>query len=819
VTPTRVPRVRRRGVVGVVCGGYHTAIWTNDGRMYSFGLNTHGQLGIGRDPVDAAAARRRSVAVPSTPPTQYVAPASVWASLLRGGALTVSEDDDDDDPDAADSPAPLGSAMKSSESMPHISLRSMVESANAATALMQRAARRASLDLGAHRHGSGALKSAFESDVAIRAAHMARPFVSTPTRVRTGALRQRRTPGVTRVSAGWRTTFVVVEDERAAESKSALALFTSSASAAVDVDSDDDDGDHCDDDDDNASQQAAASAGAETTVIPFVAARGPGTPVRVKPVADKAPESTGDDAEDEAAFRTALRDLHRDGADAGADDEQSSSVDDLNSQSFVHLSSSNGVQVNSRANRDTPAADATMPPPSFGDFEHFDTLQKLATAAVAARETDSPRLAPMMRGRAAATKPNAAPHPLAPQLEPQVWRDELTLTTHWTHEILPDWDRRYAMRATRTTWRRGVPPDARGVVWQRAVGNDLQITQAQYAEFVNEAARARSGTDSPDVAPSDDSSPAAAAASAPKRRASSSEQAARLIEVDLPRTMPQLGAFKSGALRAELQEVLEAYAQFNRRTEYAQGMSYVAAMLHLHLRSPFDTFVTLANLLDRDMFQALYSVSVRGIARHVKVFDALFQRMLPKLSRHFLQLSIGTDYYLLDWFMTVFARALPYGCSARIWDCVLLEGDQFMFQSAVGLLRLHQDLLLKAEFEQCLQILRTLPAATDEEKLMRAVFSVTLPKEFDSLFGMIRADYERKRETQTAAAMNAGGRQNLLDAVKDNYLSTGASFITPTRLSMRPVVRDLDDNDDGNDEDTDEEVVVRPPVARRLDLL
>jgi hypothetical protein len=115
------------------------------------------------------------------------------------------------------------------------------------------------------------------------------------------------------------------------------------------------------------------------------------------------------------------------------------------------------------------------------------------------------------------------------------------------------------------------------------------------------------------------------------------EASEKLIEVDLPRTMPQvrviaearsrcvrdrslcvqLGAFKRGALRRELQEVLEAYSRYNQRTHYAQvrvgctqesheraqGMSYVAAMLHLHLHSPYDTFVCLANLLDRDLFQ------------------------------------------------------------------------------------------------------------------------------------------------------------------------------------------------------------------------
>jgi hypothetical protein len=78
--------------------------------------------------------------------------------------------------------------------------------------------------------------------------------------------------------------------------------------------------------------------------------------------------------------------------------------------------------------------------------------------------------------------------------------------------------------------------------------------------------------------------------------------------------------------------------------------------------------------------------------------------------------------------------------------------------------------------------------------------------EFDSLIDMMRADYERARAPGAGVAV---GRSNLLAAVRDNYLSTGASFITPTRLSQRPVMRSDDD---------DEAIPTAPRVARRLDL-
>ena len=815
--PTRVASMRARGVVGVACGGYHTVAWTDSGRMYSFGLHVHGQLGLGL------------VELAPPAPTSYVAPASVWASL--GVSMIIDDDDDDDNNDDAAVAARSASIAVVASASEAVAVASTPDNAGG---------RRGSLDfqtMSPTQPRKGAALSAFESDVARLASTMERPTVDVPTRVRTGTLLRRRKPGVTRAVAGWRTTFAIVEDEKAASLAAPISAFTA-AVAPEDVD------------DDSVGEDDGKGAFVATSKPAMVGAvRGPGTPVRTKPVVIvNAAVGGGDDydGDDDDVFRTALADLHSvralpvaNRSDDGAvdvylnenddDDEDVLQDDDDDDDSdgddgSAAASGSAAVEIASARS----ASEA--PPESVGDFEHFDTLLRLATAAYDAKaeaKVDSPRLAPMMTAR----RPHAST--LAPQLQPQVWRDELQLTAFWLNEVLPDWDRRYTQRLTKAQWRRGVPTDARGAVWQRAIGNDLQVTAAVYAQLVAQAAAVRHADEAAAAAATseaqqqhhhdDDESPA----SRSRERRTSAEQSARLIEVDLPRTMPQLGAFKRGTMRAELQEVLEAYSQYNERTHYAQGMSYVAAMLHLHLASPFDTFVALANLLDRDLFQAMFSASIKDMARHIKVFDALVQRLLPNLARHFAALSITTDYYLLDWFMTIFSRALPYGSSARIWDCALLEGDQFLYQAAVGLLKAHQKLLLKQDFEQCLHTLRALPRAANEEELLRTILSIKMPVsdvvlcffchyfpltkdplqiEFDSLIDMMRADYERARAPGAGVAV---GRSNLLAAVRDNYLSTGASFITPTRLSQRPVMRSDDD---------DEAIPTAPRVARRLDL-
>ena len=46
-TPKEVERLRRKPVVGVAAGGSHSLVLTVSGRVYAFGNNAFGQLGVG----------------------------------------------------------------------------------------------------------------------------------------------------------------------------------------------------------------------------------------------------------------------------------------------------------------------------------------------------------------------------------------------------------------------------------------------------------------------------------------------------------------------------------------------------------------------------------------------------------------------------------------------------------------------------------------------------------------------------------------------------------------------------------------------------
>lgn len=50
----------------------------------------------------------------------------------------------------------------------------------------------------------------------------------------------------------------------------------------------------------------------------------------------------------------------------------------------------------------------------------------------------------------------------------------------WEGEIFPHWDDAIRERRTRELWWRGIPPRSRGLIWSRAIGNELGLSEASF---------------------------------------------------------------------------------------------------------------------------------------------------------------------------------------------------------------------------------------------------------------------------------------------------------------------------------------------------
>jgi hypothetical protein len=79
---------------------------------------------------------------------------------------------------------------------------------------------------------------------------------------------------------------------------------------------------------------------------------------------------------------------------------------------------------------------------------------------------------------------------------------------------------------------------------------------------------------------------------------------------------------------------------------------------------------------------------------------------MPKIYFNFKQHQISPGAYLPDWLIPLFLDHLPFEACARLWDVLLLEGDSFLFRTALAVLAVLEPRLFFPDRQELLDLLR-----------------------------------------------------------------------------------------------------------------
>uniref|UniRef100_A0A8C6UV45 TBC1 domain family member 14 n=1 Tax=Neogobius melanostomus TaxID=47308 RepID=A0A8C6UV45_9GOBI len=279
----------------------------------------------------------------------------------------------------------------------------------------------------------------------------------------------------------------------------------------------------------------------------------------------------------------------------------------------------------------------------------------------------------------------------------------------WNQEILPNWSATCTSRRVRDLWWQGIPPSVRGKVWSLAVGNDLNITHELFNICLSRAKE--KWRTSLCLCPVDAGS-------------SDRESSLELIKLDISRTFPQLCIFQQGGPYHDvLHSILGAYTCYRPDVGYVQGMSFIAAVLILNLDTA-DAFIAFANLLNKPCQMAFFRVDHSLMLTYFAAFEVFFEENLPKLFAHFKNNNLSPDIYLIDWIFTLYSKSLPLDLACRVWDVFCRDGEEFLFRTALGLLRLYQDVLTSMDFILMAQFLTRLPDLLPGEQLFQHIASI-----------------------------------------------------------------------------------------------
>ena len=165
---------------------------------------------------------------------------------------------------------------------------------------------------------------------------------------------------------------------------------------------------------------------------------------------------------------------------------------------------------------------------------------------------------------------------------------------------------------------------------------------------------------------------------------------------------------------AILKRVLLAYARYNNNTGYCQGFNILAALILKVVE--FDEHTALKvmiNLVDYVLPENYFAQNLYALSVDMATFRELIKHILPELSQHIESLqkeASGTikksyssdsppdihsvhayepplaDVFTMQWFLTMFASALPRKATRRVWDLIFLEGSEVLLYTGVAIM-------------------------------------------------------------------------------------------------------------------------------------
>lgn len=181
------------------------------------------------------------------------------------------------------------------------------------------------------------------------------------------------------------------------------------------------------------------------------------------------------------------------------------------------------------------------------------------------------------------------------------------------------------------------------------------------------------------------------------------------IRLDVHRTLPQEELFKEvdGPGQSMLFRLLRALAIRLNEIGYCQSLNFVVAtMILVFPDDEVAAFNCALALLLRHALVDLYRPKFQKLELVLWQFDRLVEGFLPKVHAALTRHGVSSEYYAIQWFLTLFANDLPQPIVRRIWDRFLVAGWRVMAQVGLVLLYRIQDALLEMDTCRALVFLK-----------------------------------------------------------------------------------------------------------------
>lgn len=279
--------------------------------------------------------------------------------------------------------------------------------------------------------------------------------------------------------------------------------------------------------------------------------------------------------------------------------------------------------------------------------------------------------------------------------------------------------------------RKGVPAELRPEVWWSILGCEerRQRSKNAYSQYLSERLDARASEE---------------------------------IERDLTRTFPNHRKFRSADGRAELRNVLRAFARHLPEVRYCQGLNFISALLLIVFQDEERAFWALVCAMESLGVEGYYTEGMVLLRADMRVLAMLLEQRCPKIATQLNKHRVELISICSEWCITWFAKCLPIPTMLRVWDALFFEGFKVIFRVAIGIFRRVEAQLISCEcFEHIMEQAKSWPRGQIEHnELLKASFADSTMRPLrrrdivkardNALMDIQREDQEQRRRLEAA---------------------------------------------------------------------
>ncbi|KAF6020710.1 TBC1D10B [Bugula neritina] len=181
-------------------------------------------------------------------------------------------------------------------------------------------------------------------------------------------------------------------------------------------------------------------------------------------------------------------------------------------------------------------------------------------------------------------------------------------------------------------------------------------------------------------------------------------------------------ADNGGVGQQNLYNVLRAYTAYNPSEGYCQAHAPLVSVLLMHMAEE-QAFWCLVAMLD-NYLKGYYGGQLEEVGNDGATLLNLLHIVHPKLHKRMLAANIDAPLFMVEWFMCLFARDLPWPSVLRIWDIFFCEGVKILFRVALVLLR-HCTAHLSKIPRELYELLSCLKIKNMPREILQAEFLIT----------------------------------------------------------------------------------------------